>query len=182
MVTSRGTTTFITRIKGTAPFSYQWYKNGEPLNDGEYVVGANSNSLTLTHAFTRDSGLYSLSVSNFGGGIISSNAQLTVRPGDNQDAEDSAGDFASFSPAIVVKSTAVVVPTNGLSITHLQLNQDQTVTLNCWGTGNGTYIVQSATHWGQWVDVSTNTAAADGHWQFTEPVDATQKFYRLRAP
>jgi Zn-dependent metalloprotease len=71
-------TTFRVAVKGTAPFNYQWLKDGIPLADGGNVVGANSNSLGVTSVTTNENGSYSVIVSNIVNTIVSSNALLTV--------------------------------------------------------------------------------------------------------
>lgn len=58
---------------GTAPLSYQWLRNGNPL------PGATNASLILSNAACAENGsLYSVSVSNAGGSVVSSNAPLTI--------------------------------------------------------------------------------------------------------
>ncbi len=59
---------------GQSPLSYQWRLNGTNL------TGMTTNSLTLTNIQISQSGLYSVSVSNSYGGIVSSDAMLTVVP------------------------------------------------------------------------------------------------------
>lgn len=59
---------------GTAPFSYQWYKNGAVIN------GATSASLALASATVNDSANYSAVVRNAAGSTVSDVAVLTVNP------------------------------------------------------------------------------------------------------
>jgi hypothetical protein len=66
-----GTVTFSVVVGGTAPFSYQWRKNG--VN-----VGPNSSSYTISSALTSDAGAYSVVVSNGAGAVTSNSANLTV--------------------------------------------------------------------------------------------------------
>jgi Immunoglobulin domain/Immunoglobulin I-set domain len=71
-------TVFGAAVKGTAPFFYQWLKNGVPLADGGNISGSASNVLTVASVTTNDAALYSLAVSNAVASLTSSNAQLTV--------------------------------------------------------------------------------------------------------
>ncbi len=59
---------------GTAPFTFQWEKNGTP-------VGGSSSNLTLTAVTTNDMGGYYAIVSNAGGSVTSLVAQVTVFTG-----------------------------------------------------------------------------------------------------
>lgn len=58
---------------GTGPFSYQWFRNGAPLE------GQTGRVLRLRGALT-DAGDYSVTVSNAGGSVTSATAKLTVTP------------------------------------------------------------------------------------------------------
>jgi hypothetical protein len=60
-------------VSGTAPFYYQWMKNGTNL------PGATDSALLLTNVVRRDSGLYSVLVTNLAGVRLSSAATLIVR-------------------------------------------------------------------------------------------------------
>ncbi|MGH7143467.1 MAG: immunoglobulin domain-containing protein [Planctomycetota bacterium] len=77
-VTAGGTATFSVVAAGTAPFTYQWQKNGSAIG------GATSQSYTTPTLSLSDSGeLYSVVVTNAGGSTPSSAATLTVVPGVN---------------------------------------------------------------------------------------------------
>lgn len=58
--------------QGTAPFTYQWFK------DGAAISGATSGSLVLTNAKLADAGRYTVRVSNEWGSTLSDEAVLTV--------------------------------------------------------------------------------------------------------
>lgn len=57
---------------GLPPLAYQWYRNGAPL------PGATASAFSLAIPARRDSGVYSVSVTNFAGSVLSSNALVTV--------------------------------------------------------------------------------------------------------
>ncbi len=57
---------------GSQPLSYQWFKNGQPIN------GANGESLTLTNLAQSDAGDYVVQVSNACGLVTSESATLQV--------------------------------------------------------------------------------------------------------
>lgn len=65
---------FIVTAGGSAPFTYQWRKDGIDL------VGATGPSLTITGAQLSDTGSYSVVVTNIAGSITSSAAVLGVGP------------------------------------------------------------------------------------------------------
>ena len=71
-------TIFRATVSGTAPISYQWFKNGSALTDEGNISGSVSNVLTVANLTTNDSGNYFLTVSNIAGSASSSNATLTV--------------------------------------------------------------------------------------------------------
>ena len=67
-----GTAVFRTVVNGTAPFSYQWRREGTNL------VGATTDTLTLVSVRMADAGSYSVLVTNLAGAITSEPAGLTV--------------------------------------------------------------------------------------------------------
>ncbi len=69
-----GTTNFTVTATGTAQLSYQWRKEGSPIN------GATNNSLPFTSATLNDTGNYDVVVTNSYGSATSSNAVLQVLP------------------------------------------------------------------------------------------------------
>ncbi|MET0649767.1 MAG: immunoglobulin domain-containing protein [Pyrinomonadaceae bacterium] len=66
------TATFTVAASGTAPFNYQWQKNGSD------IAGANGTSLTLSNVQDGDAGTYAVVVSNAAGSATSGGAILTV--------------------------------------------------------------------------------------------------------
>jgi hypothetical protein len=65
---------FIVTASGSAPFRYQWRKNGSDIN------GANGSSLELTNLEDADAGTYSVEVSNAADSILSQGALLNLTP------------------------------------------------------------------------------------------------------
>jgi uncharacterized delta-60 repeat protein len=72
------TTTFTVGISGTAPFVYQWQKNGTNLVDGGNIFGSATNTLALSNVSTNDAANYTVVVTNSIGSITSIVASLTV--------------------------------------------------------------------------------------------------------
>ncbi len=66
--------TFSVTATGTPPLTYQW------LFEGTNISGATTSAYTVTNAQFADAGDYSVVVSNFIAGVLSSNATLTVAP------------------------------------------------------------------------------------------------------
>jgi hypothetical protein len=64
--------TFAVTATGTAPFRYQWRRNGDP------IAGATNSSLVLPEVQLSQAGNYSVNVSNLVGNVTSSNATLNV--------------------------------------------------------------------------------------------------------
>ena len=59
---------------GSAPFTYQWLRDGAP------IAGATASSLTLADPRLGDSGQYSVTITNFGGSVTSSPVAVTINP------------------------------------------------------------------------------------------------------
>src|SRR4051812_27967658 len=57
---------------GTAPFTYQWYKNGSAIS------GATSSAYSLSSVATADAGTYQAKVANSAGSTMSDQAILVV--------------------------------------------------------------------------------------------------------
>jgi hypothetical protein len=69
---------FSVTVTGTAPYVYQWKKDGSVLNNGGNVSGATSSSLTLTSVSSSDAAIYTVVITNTAGSATSSNATLSV--------------------------------------------------------------------------------------------------------
>jgi hypothetical protein len=66
--------TFRVSTAGSAPFTYQWLKNGSP------IAGGTDASFMISAVAPSDAGTYSVSVLNAAGFVLSSPAPLTVVP------------------------------------------------------------------------------------------------------
>ncbi|HEV2695731.1 MAG TPA: immunoglobulin domain-containing protein [Verrucomicrobiae bacterium] len=168
------TTIFRTVAHGTAPLSFQWFKNGLPLADGANVFGSTSNILTVAGLTQKDAGSYTLLVTNVARGISSSNAILRL----GRTGGGGSDDKPSFTSQT---ATTVINPPLSPTITQIILNGDGTVTLHCHGTGNLDYVLQATPDFVRWTVVSTNTADVNGVWQVTDKMDEPVKFYRIQA-
>jgi len=65
-----GSVTLSVAATGSAPLSYQWYKNGEP------IAGATAADLQIVAAESTDAGLYSVSVANVYGSVPAATSQV----------------------------------------------------------------------------------------------------------
>ena len=65
-------------VFGTAPFIYQWRRDGTNLTDGGRISGAAGSVLNIANTIESDSGVYSVVVSNDFGTATSSNATITI--------------------------------------------------------------------------------------------------------
>ena len=72
--TAGGAASFGVTVRGTAPLSYQWRK------DGEWLAGATQATLTLTNVGSTDAAVYSVAITNAFGAVVSASARLTVNP------------------------------------------------------------------------------------------------------
>lgn len=70
---------FTVGVGGTAPFHYQWRKNGVNLVDDERISGSTTPTLTIGKVYVTDQGGYSVIVTNAWGGATSAPANLIVR-------------------------------------------------------------------------------------------------------
>ncbi|MFI5356031.1 MAG: immunoglobulin domain-containing protein [Opitutales bacterium] len=63
---------FSVTVTGDAPFTYQWYLNGQPIGD------ATTSTLSVNNAQSGNAGSYTVAVSNGGGTVTSAAGVLTV--------------------------------------------------------------------------------------------------------
>ncbi len=66
---------------GPGPFTYQWFKNGRLLVDGDVVSGATTPTLTVTGVTVLDAGLYQFTASSPNGSRSSREAMVQVEGG-----------------------------------------------------------------------------------------------------
>jgi uncharacterized delta-60 repeat protein len=79
LVTNAGqTVAFAVTAIGSAPFSFQWFKDGVALSDGGNLSGAQSPTLLLSNALGGNAGSYQLVLTNLWGAQTSAVATLTV--------------------------------------------------------------------------------------------------------
>jgi len=167
------TTMFNAAVSGTAPFTFQWFKNGAALADGGNISGSLTSILTVANVTTNDSAAYSLTVSNAAASITSSNATLVVRG-------RHSGGGGGTNNVRTQNGVANVVAIPPLIITQLIPNADGSITLTCSGSANTNYVVQASADLTVWTDISTNVADASGQWQVTDIAHASRRFYRLK--
>jgi uncharacterized repeat protein (TIGR03803 family) len=155
-----GTTAlFNVSVDAQPPLTYTWQKNGVNLANGGNISGANSTTLSLHLVTAADEGIYSVTVANAFGSIVSSNALLTV---------------------VIMHPHFNSVQ---LSSDHKQIQYSGTV-----GAPNGQYTVLSSTDvaapLGTWLPVTTNQFDSTGGFTFTHSVNTNepQRFYLLRLP
>lgn len=65
---------------GHGPFSFQWFRDGQPVTDGDGISGTATGTLTITGVQPEDVGLYELEIGNDLGFVRTSPAVLGVRP------------------------------------------------------------------------------------------------------
>ncbi len=79
VVPSGGTAMFQVGAAGSAPVTYQWYKDGAGLSDGSGISGSQAATLTISNASSANLGGYSVRVQNgVGASITSATAQLFI--------------------------------------------------------------------------------------------------------
>lgn len=71
---------FSVSVSGTAPFTYQWQKDGANLSDDARLSGTASASLAISATLPADAGTYTVVVSNAADSVVSPAATLTVTP------------------------------------------------------------------------------------------------------
>ena len=98
------TATFTARVFGTAPLSYQWFKEQIPLSDGANLSGTLSGTLTVANVQPGDAGMYSVVVTNRAGRAEAS-VQLVVVESldeDNDGVPDDRDSCPGTPPGVVV--------------------------------------------------------------------------------
>jgi uncharacterized repeat protein (TIGR03803 family) len=152
-VTNGSAAGFVVTASGSAPFFYQWQKDGVNLTDGtnasgSVVVGSTLYVIGISPTTTNDAGNYAVIVTNFYGSVTSSVAVLTVIAGTSNPSVSitwtnaSGGSWnnaANWSPNQVPGPTDTAIINTGTAT----VSTDTTVgTLNL---GNGAVLNGSAT-------------------------------------
>jgi DNA/RNA endonuclease G (NUC1) len=124
-----GTANFSVGVSGTAPFSYQWRKNGAPLSNGGAVSGVNSATLTLTGVTTNEDGNYDVVVTNAANSATSNAATLAV---------------SAAAPSVIYWDFGAATPTSGIPANVTggavsQGNNNGTTTLLTTTSASGSY-------------------------------------------
>ena len=126
---------------------------------GVILAGQTNSVFTITGVSTNDAGNYFVVVTNNFGSATSMLAVLTVNLATSNILQNPTG-----------PSLFAAVQGGGM---HLQLT----------GAANGSYAVLTATNLAppvQWQPIATNSADAQGTWQFTDTnLLGSQKFYRV---
>lgn len=94
-----GNATFTVAASGTAPFTYQWRKAGEPLSDSATISGATTATLTVSGLTYSDSANYDVVVTNGAGSATSNPAALGV---------------VEATPSVIYWDFATANPTSGI--------------------------------------------------------------------
>ena len=124
MASVGGTAIFTVTASGSTPLYYQWNWNGAN------ILGATNSSLTLTNLQWGQAGIYSVTISNVIGSIISSNAILTITPDHFAWKWVSASKFVNVPFSVTIQAQSVggtvvtnyngyvnLTSTNGISVT-----------------------------------------------------------------
>jgi len=82
--------------------TYQWRKNGEPINTADNAT-ANTATLQIASASTADTGTYTVAITNLGGSVISDESVVTVQSG-------------AVAPTIVTQPAATQTVMGGASV------------------------------------------------------------------
>lgn len=145
------TATFTVAASGSEPLSYQWYHNNQP------IVGATSDTYTLSGVQTSDGGEYQVSVRNSIGAVTSNVAVLTVLPPLTNYTDDfESGGFDKL-PWTFSGNAPWKIETNSVSSGRfaarsgvITINQSSTLNLTVRtqaGTGSFDFRVSSETNW-----------------------------------
>ena len=142
--------TFSVTAVGTAPFSYQWCKNGANIS------GATAATYAIASVQLTDAGTYSVIVSNCVGSATSGNATLTVDPAPVAPA------FTTQPVSQTVTAGASVTFTAAASGSPTPTYQWQKDGANISGATSASYTIASAatTDAGTYTVVATNSAGS----------------------
>jgi hypothetical protein len=136
--------TFSVTASGTAPLSYQWYRNNSA------VAGATAASYKISATQPSDAGDYKVTVSNVAGELDSASATLTVQyvpviTGQPQSQNAKIGETVAFS----VAAAAIPAPTyqwkfNSVNIPGAISNSYTLISFQPTNVGNYTVVVRNS--------------------------------------
>lgn len=152
-----GTTgSFTVEVAGSAPFSYQWRRDGTNLVDGGDISGVTATNLLIANAQPGDAVGYSVVITNAYGSVTSIVAQLTVVVPPNP------GRFTNFSYS----------PIMGFNFIFRDATVGQSYKIQTSPTAAA----------GSWVDWESFTYSGPKGLMDVEAVAKTNKFYRAVSP
>lgn len=151
-------TSFTVGANGSLPIAYQWRHGGTAIPD------ATNSTLLLDHVQFADAGIYSVSVSNSFGGVVSSNAELRVLQvvvwGDGSSGQSDvpigltnaislSGGF-DYAAALRSDGTLVAWGTNTFAQTNIPVGLDDVIALapRSYRTGLALKSDQTVVAWG----------------------------------
>lgn len=151
-------TSFTVVHSGTAPFTYQWTRDGTPLTDGTRYTGTAEATLNVLAAAPAEAGTYAVTVTNVKG-TASANATLTVNA-------------ASAAPAAPVATAAT-----GVQAGRMTANWNRSAN----ATGYLLYVSTSADFATLVSGAQPIDAQAANFWTLTSLQADTLYYYRVRA-
>jgi arabinogalactan endo-1,4-beta-galactosidase len=147
----RGNTAiFSIEVQGTAPFTYQWQKDEEALEDGGNISGANKATLKIDPVTKNDAGKYRCIISDEIGNVTTSSAvTLNVRPksssggsSTNSSSSSNSSSTTTTNATIPPSAPTVILSTNVDGTVKLTYNNGQPVT--GWKQINGNWYLADA--------------------------------------
>lgn len=100
-VAERGTATFSVAANGSAPFTFQWFKDGQPIQD------ATGSTYTIASTPTSAAGNYKVVVTNGSGSAPSDEVALTVTPDTTKPTVTSVRGSETFDSVVITFSEPV---------------------------------------------------------------------------
>ncbi len=150
------------------------------LTSGSLTATAIGNSVLLS------TGVYNFTLPRLGDFLFNNHVTLVLSGVD--DAANNGGGFRirRLNASLTVSANIPAPPPTPVYITSIVTNANRTVTLNFLGGSNQTYLVQAVAdaQLTNWLTLSTNVAAPNGAWSFTD-LQATnfqRRFYRSKSP
>lgn len=137
-VNELGAVTFNVNADGAPPLSYQWFKDGQGLPNG------NAPFFTINNVSRTDAGSYSVKVSNASGSVTSSEAVLTVIPDTTPPVMLSADrDFLDSTQVVIVFSKPVSSSTATIAANYA-IDNGITVSKAAMGTTPDTVVLTTS--------------------------------------